>query len=358
MDKTTKYIIWLVVLVIVIWGGYALLNKPKPASGEVIRIGAIFPLTGPNASYGESAQRGIKLALEKINGEGGISGRNLEVVFEDSQFQSVPALNVYQKFIASGIKIFMTIGSQVGTTIGTKAREDGNLNYELTAVTPKYRDGSPLTCRSALTADVSSQALTKYFEKNNIKKIATFTTKDEQGVAVEETLAQSLASFGGQIIAKENYQLQDIDFRTQVTKIKAANPDVLVVIAPGQHAEAVFKQLRELKFNKPILSNNWTIKNQDFKSLLLAEGVIFSDYAFESSEQFPAVVTANAYDAVMILAEAIREVGGLPEKVAEYITKIKNYKGIAGELSFDKDCEAGQEIVLRIVKTGQFVRVE
>ena len=286
-------------------------------------------------------------------------------------------MNAYQQLAAQDIHFFLTIGSQVAVTIEPKARTDGNLQYELTAVTPQYQDGSILTCRSALTADASSPVLAAYFKAHNLLHIATFVSNDEQGAAIENTLMQAMTPFEGTIIDKETYQTQDNDFRTQIIKLKAANPDALVVVAPGQYAETLFRQLGQLGFRRLIFSNNWTIENQGLKDLSLVEGVIFTDFSYQSATssqdstdmaafkngfqkatgQNPPIVSANAYDAVMILSDALKSVGQDPQKVAGYITNVKNYQGVSGPLTFDHDCEAAQNAVLRVVRRGKFVQV-
>jgi len=367
--------IWVVgvavgVIVLIGW----LIYQGRQENSGAVKIGAIFPLTGPNASYGEQASQAIKLALASVNAGGGIGGKPLEVVYQDSQFQSTPALSAYQQLTTQGVHFFLTIGSQVAVTVEPKVRADGNLQYELTAVTPKYRDGSPLTCRSALTADASSPVLANYLKTHDLLHVATFVSNDEQGTAVENTLGQATAAFGGTIVDKEKYQTQDNDFRTQITNLKAVNPDALVVVAPGQYAETLFRQLKELGFNKPIFSNNWTIENQSLRDLSQVEGVIFTDFAYQSATssddspgtanfknefqqatgQNPPIVSANAYDAIMVLSDAFKSVGQDSQKVATHITGLKNYQGVSGNLSFDRDCEAAQGAILKVVHQGKF----
>ncbi len=347
------------------------------SSAEPFTIGAVFPLTGPNASYGEQASQAITLAVKSVNADGGVDGRPLRVVYQDSQFQSAPALNAYQQLKLQGVRFFLTIGSQVSVTIGPRARADGNLEYELSAVTPAYRDGSPLTCRSALTADASSAVLARYLASHRLLRIATLVSNDEQGAAVVKTLAADLRPLGGDITDQESYQVQDSDFRTQIAKIDAANPDALVAIAPGQYGEILFRQLKELGFNKHIFSNNWTVVNQNITNLSLLNGVIFTDFAYEglpetadsanaaafkasfraATGENPPIIAANAYDAVMILAKTAAASAGDPAKVANYITHLADYPGVSGSLTFDGDCEASAATTLRTVRNGAIARI-
>src|SRR3989344_904965 len=94
-----KIIIWAVVVLIVIGGGWLISRRSGvPAtSGETIKIGADFALSGNAARYGEWAKNGATLAVDKINREGGINGRNLELIFEDNKGETDDAVSAYQK---------------------------------------------------------------------------------------------------------------------------------------------------------------------------------------------------------------------------------------------------------------------
>jgi branched-chain amino acid transport system substrate-binding protein len=366
MSNTVKVITGVIVLIIL-----ALASSNRYRSGDdpsrVLIVGALLPLTGANASYGELARQGIELALDSLHPE---DRKLITVVYEDTQFQSAPAINAYEKLKSQGVKVFLTLGSQVATTIGPRAVRDGNLDYELTAVSPGFSDRSPLTCRATLTADVSSKVLVNYLLTNGYRNVATFTTRDEQGASVDSYLSQYLREGGGTLIQEEKYGLDETDFKTHLSKIKASGADALVLIAPGQHAERVLRQLKELGLRLPVFSNNFTVKNQNLKDLTLAEGIIFTDYGYDDradtalNSQFlqkynsaPAITAVNAYDAIMILTAASKESRD-PEHIARFITRLSNYHAAAGNLSFNNDCEATQRVALLRVEGGEFTKVQ
>ena len=352
------------VLLIVI---FLLMQKNNPPS-EKIKVGAIFPLTGSNATYGEMAKKGIDLALKQF------PPGNIQVLYEDSQFQSLSALNAYEKLKSEDVKIFLTIGSQVAATIGPKVVEDTLMNFELTAVTRKYNDGSPLTCRAALTVEPSAELLAAYIKERNLKRIALLVTNDEQGVAYEKETAKLIRSFA-EVVLSEKYLASENDFRTQLTRIKATNPDVLILISPGQQAQQILTQLQQLGFKKIILSNNWTIENASLTDLSLAEGVIFTSYRYDESfsgtdtetaakfkrdfiehyQQNPPIVAATAYDAITLIEQAVKEKGSLPTEISDFISGVKNFKGVSGVWTFDSNCEARQTATLKTVKNGVII---
>lgn len=278
----TKFIIALIVGGIV---GYALgvsriqTKEALETTKEPIKIGAIFSLTGNGAPYGEPAQGGLKLAVEKINADGGISGRTVEVIYEDSQFDPKTAVSAYQSLAARGIRYFFSNGSSVSVALKTIVVTDNNFLFEVGAVTPLYRDGKPNTCRATLTADVSGKALGRFIAQTvKAKTIGFLTLSDEFGTAMRDNVSQTAKEYDVEAIVQEGFAKDATDFRTQITKIKAQNPDALVVIPAAGQAEAIFRQLRELELKAVLVSDNWTIINQNLKDRSLVEGVYFSNY--------------------------------------------------------------------------------
>lgn len=385
MNMNKKAIAILIVAAVLLLGGwyYFTLSTKEAKEAEkesFIKVGGIFSLSGNGAAYGVPASHGMKLAVEEVNSRGGVSGKLIEAAYEDSHFQSAPALNAYLSLKSRGVRFFFTNGSQVATTLAPKIVENKDIQFETGAVTPAYRDGSPYTCRVALTADVAALKIAQYLV-NTLKaqKVATLTLADAYGEAVRQEVAKSVQELGGEILIQESFTLQDADFRTQITKVKAKNPDALVVIPAAGQAETVFRQLKELGFVRPIISDNWSIKNQQLKDVSLVEGVAFSDYPYELSVQandtepvkkfkesykqklgqYPPVIAANAYDATNLLAQAVENAGSDPDRIAQYLSQeIKNYQGVSGVLSLDSDCEVRREVVIRMVRSGKFEKVE
>ncbi|MDE2020421.1 MAG: ABC transporter substrate-binding protein [Patescibacteria group bacterium] len=368
-----KKIGWILILLLALVAIAAVWQNQKPAqSSSALTIGAIFPLTGANATYGEMAQKGIALALKNLP-------EHIKVVYEDDQFQSAPALSAYEKLKAAGVKVFFTIGSQVSSTIGPEAVKDGLMNFELTAVTPKYADGSPLTCRAALTVEPSAEVLYGYIQKHHLERIALFVTNDAQGAAYDSALTRMTASTSAHIVDRERYTLNENDFRSEISRIEAAHPDALVLISPGQQAEEILTQLHQLNFKGKILSNNWTIENAALKNLSLANGTVFSDYSYGAAtssadsaavsmfknefaaaygDAQPPVVAATAYDAVTLIATAVGNGLTGPAAISNFVSNTKNFQGISGTWSFNADCEAAQSATLRTVQNGTIVPLQ
>ena len=120
MNKTTKIIIWVVVAVVVVAGiWYGVSRKPAPvAEKEPVKIGVILPLTGEAATYGISDREGMLLAIEKINAEGGINGRKVRLIVEDSEGDPKGGISAFRKLVEiEGVKVIMTELSSVSMAI-------------------------------------------------------------------------------------------------------------------------------------------------------------------------------------------------------------------------------------------------
>lgn len=383
----TKFIIALIVGGIV---GYALgvsrtqTQEARDVKKEPIKIGAIFSLTGNGAAYGEPARDALKLAVSEINAKGGIGGRMVEVIYEDSQFDPKIAVSAYRSLASRGVRYFFSNGSSVSAALKTPVVEDSNFNFEVGAVTPLYRDGKPTTCRATLTADVSGKALGEFIAKKlKLKTIAFLTLNDEFGTAVYENVRKTVEEAGVTVTGDEHFGKDDADFRTSITKLVMNNPkpDGLVVIPLGGQAQMLFKQLADQKWSGVTLSDNWTIINQQLKDISLAEGVYFSNYSWspssgaddaEKTAEFkrtfsslysydPPVIAANAYDSFFILAEGLaKSDSASPEGVGLWLTKnVSNFSGVTGTVAINNpDCEGTREAIINQVKAGKFVRVE
>lgn len=346
-----------------------------------IKIGAIFSLTGNGAAYGEPARDGLKLAVEKINKDNGIKGRQVEVIYEDSRFDPKTAVSAYQSLAGRGINYFFSNGSSVSVALKTPVAIDNNFLFEVGAVTPLYRDGKPNTCRATLTADVSGKALGDFIAKTlKAKTVGFLTLSDEFGTSVRDNVSQTVKGYDIEVVAEEGFAKDASDFRTQITKIKDKNPDALVVIPSAGQAEIVFRQLRDLEWKGALVSDNWTIVNQNLKDLSLVEGVYFSNYdwsagakngepiaasefkkAFYEKFQYdPPVIAATAYDSAQILAKSLGAVGSADALMAgEWLTKnINGYNGVTGSITLNDDCEGSRAVVIQEVKQGEFVLIE
>lgn len=376
MNKTAKIIIGAIVIILVIWGVYV--SRGKQNNQGAIQIGLVGFPTGPLAAYGQITVDTVNLAVKDINAAGGVNGRKLAVLLEDYGYDPKRAIPAYEALKAKGIRFFMIDGSAAVSSVRPLVVQDGNLSIVSSATVPSYTDGNPRTCRLALTAEKYGPALADFIVKTYPKKrVAFLTSNNDFGKSNERIISERIKASGGTVVDAESFDQAANDFRTQITKLKGLEKDidVLVVSNAANTVEATFKQLRDLKWSKPILAENWTALNPQLKDRTLAEGVIFADYSYveaTSSEDstitdnfkreyvtaygsYPSPHAANGYDAIQVLAAAMKKATELtPDGVAKTITQdIKQYDGVGGKVVFNDDCEVDRQVTMRVLKNGK-----
>ncbi|MDD5068172.1 MAG: ABC transporter substrate-binding protein [Candidatus Pacebacteria bacterium] len=351
---------------------------PKKSDGNTIKIGHIDFVTGPLASIGEAAKKGAELAVEDINAAGGIKGKKVEYLVEDYAYDGKKVIPSYEALMNKGIQYLIVEGSTAAAILNPIAKEKKQFMLVPSAFTPVWKDGNPLTCRIALTADSYGAATADYLLKHfNKPKIAILVSNNEYGKGMMDVLSKGVEAGGGKVVITDTYEQAGGDFRTQLTKIKGVESqlDAVFTLNSGASVEPLFKEIKELKITKPIISDTSTVSNSNLKDRSLVEGVVYSDYplspmrsdddtpkAHDMKERYfqkfgeePGTFSVQSYDAMMILARAIEDSDDtLSQGISDFlIHKIGTYEGVNGKFTFNNDCEVDRPVVMRVVKDGK-----
>lgn len=376
MNKSTKLIIGIFIVLIVIVGGYFVFWKKSQS--DVIKIGGVQYLTGPAAAFGQISNNAVNMAVDRINENGGINGKKIELVTEDYGYDPKAAVSAYQKLANEGIKIFFIDGSAALGGVAPLVRNDKNLSFAPSATLPSYTDNNPLTCRLGLTANNYAPAMAVFISgKFSKPRVGFLMSNNEYGLGIEQKVKEEVEKNSGEVIVTENFDMAATDFRTNVAKVKSQmnKIDILVVTNIGKTIEPLLKQLKESGFSKPIITENWTVQNPELKTISLAEGIYFVDYDyvpeiqqndsditknfkqnwFDKYNQYPSPHAANSYDSVNLLMLAIKNTNSVePNTISDYlINKIGEYSGVGGNLKFNNDCEVQRPITMRVIKNGK-----
>lgn len=355
-----------------------------------IKLGVAEALTGPAAKYGVAIKNGFTLASEEINAKGGVNGDKLALVIEDEQGKKEEAINVFKKLIFQD-KVLAVFGPTLSNS-AFAADPIANAAKVVVFGTSNTADGitamGPFTFRnSVMEADVlpvTVKAAVKHF---GIKKVAVIYGNDDaftkSGYDVfKATLEQQKIP----VTTTEAYAKGDVDFKAQLTKIKAGNPDAIVCSCLAEEAANIILQTRALGMKQPFIGGNglnspklfeiakdagdntlmgspWSAENQTpaNKAFIAAYKAKFGS----DPDQF----AAQAYDAMYIMADAIKSAklsGNLAKdrdalRAALPAVKIDGATGkfafraapaVAGkQVGFDAD----QEAIVNIAKGGKFV---
>ena len=348
-------------------------------SAEPIRIGALFPLTGGLATYGEAALTSAQMAAEEINAAGGINGKPVEIDFQDHQCDPKIALAAFQELhLAKGIKVF-TSAACSGTVLAiAPTLVSGDAIIVGTIVTtPKITGVSPYLFRNWASDAKQAKLYADEVKKHGYKKIGIIFEQTDYAAGLKTGLVNSLNGSNIQV-ASESFDPGTTDVRTQLSKLKDANVDMLFVSPQTESSgDIILKQMQELGFGpKALFVNDNVLKMQSlmmrYKTLL--QGATSADYVLEDSIAHKAFlgkyrskygkecihtnICAGVYDAVHVLAQAIREKGENPSGIREYLQSV-HYTGVSGTFGFDANNDrTNAEYTLFTAKDGKAVRVK
>lgn len=343
-------------------------------ASQPIRIGWIGSMSGMAAKYGayESAQ----LAVADINAAGGIRGRRLELVYQDGRCNARDALGAAQHLINSEHVKFLVGGhcSTESLVIAPIAQRAKVLMMAAVTSSPKLSDAGEMIFRVTAPNTEGAKLLAKYAADTDSKTVAIIYEETEYAQGLGESFQKFGETHGLQVVASEGYQTGETDFRSIATRIKAAHPGAIYIsVQAPDAASIILRTLKELRIEAKLLGNELTgnavqsaeNNRQLFDNMIFAEPVLDSDApiykAFKQryltltgASALPnGFYTAEAYDAVMVLAHSIEKAGEDPVAVGESLGKLHDYVGASGPIEFDAKGDGVRSYVLKTISQGQ-----
>ena len=224
---------------------------------EPFVIGAMDALTGVAESYGNPLHQAKLLAVEEINAAGGIDGRMLELIVEDSKCAAQDAITAYNKLTdVDGVKIILGTtcsGSMLGAA--PLAEKDGVILFSASATSPDIASAGDYIFRTAINDLRLGIDMGNTLWVDGVRSIATITESTDYAEGTRRTAVARFEELGGSVVAAEGYSSDVIDFRSQLTKLFSENPDALLLAAQGEASGGtIIKQARELGYDGPIFS--------------------------------------------------------------------------------------------------------
>ena len=215
------------------------------------RIGVMESLTGSGETYGNVAVQAKQMAMDEINAGGGINGRMLELVVEDSKCSAQDAINAYNKLTdVDGMKIILGTscsGAMLG--VAPLAEEDGVVLFSGLASNPDIANAGDYIFRTQISDIEVGINTGNVLWSDGIRKLATITEETDYAEGVRRTSVAQFEKNGGKVIAGERYTSDTTDFRSQLTKLFGESPDALHITPQSEFAAGtIVKQARELGY--------------------------------------------------------------------------------------------------------------
>lgn len=354
----------------------------KGADGDTIKVGGLLEMTGGSASFGISGKNGIDLALKKINEKGVLGGKKLSLVVADTKSEASEATNGMQKLISQD-KVVAVIGpNQSSAVIASGAINNGAKVVDITpmgtnpdvTVDPKTKQVKPYSFRTCFIDPFQGTVMASFASNElKVKKAAIYidnTSDYAKGLA--QFFKENFIKNGGQVVIEEAYLQKDTDFKSTLTKIKAAQPDFIYIPGYYQEVGLIVKQAREMGITVPMAGGDgWdsaklpeiagkaALENTFFSSLYSPDDTsdLNKEFVAEYKKAYntnPDVFAALAYDSTLLVAKAIEDAGSAdPAKIGEAMAKIKGFKGVSGEVTFNEQHNPIKSAVIIEHKDGK-----
>jgi len=358
-----------------IQAGGAFAQEP---TGEPIFLGVSGPLTGPNAQYGAQWKQGFDLALDQINGSGGIKGRPLRYIFEDTQSDPKQTVAVAQKFVAdkrivAELGDFSSPASMAASPIYQRA---GLLQFGLTNSHPDFtKTGDFIWSNSVSQAEEQPLNAAFAVKRLGFKRIAILHLNTDWGRTSKDHFAAAAKELGAEIVATEGYLPEEKDFRSTLVRVRDANPNGIFLESYYADAALIARQARQTGLTVPIAAAS-SIYSPKFVELGgdAAEGVFTSSRFFPEDPRpevqafvsafktkygkEPDAFNSYAYDTMILFGQVLRETPNLERKtIRDTLAKVKDVPSVVyGKATFDTQTRRvqGARSAELVVKGGRF----
>jgi len=367
--------------------------KEAAKGKEPIKIGAFFALSGPAAAIGTPTKLVAEMVTEKINKEGGINGRQIELVIGDTESDAAKAATIAKKFIHSD-KVAAIIGptrTDTGMAVKKIVEEAAMPTFMTVGGDPVIMGGEKFgsfnyVFKSPQRSSTAVKRVYQYLKDKKMTKVALLTATDSFGKDGARWLEKLAPEFGLKIVASESFGDKDTDMTAQLTKIKNAKPDAIVCWTIGPAGAIVSKNKVQLGIKTPLFQCHGLpdpkyielagkaaegdrmpstklmaveeLSGTDPQKAVIMEFIkLYKEKGYD--KQFPINTHSGyAWDAIMIVAKAMDKAGTDPKKLKEAIETTKGYVGVSGIYNLTPEDHNGLDVdsmVIVEVKDGKFV---
>lgn len=342
---------------------------------QEIRIGEFGSLTGTTATFGQSTHNGIMLAVEEINGGGGVTGKKVKLMTEDDQSKPEEAKTAVIKLIKQHkvVALLGEVASSRSLAAAPEAQRAGIPMVTPASTNPKVTQIGDFVFRACFIDPFQGGTMAKYaFEDLKVRQVAILKdVKNDYSVGLADFFRKTFTELGGQIVTEESYAENDIEFRAQLTAIRSKSPQAIYI--PGYYTEValIARQARELGLKVPLLGGDgWDSE----KTLEIGgDAVNGSYYTNHYSPDDPSPVVQGfiqkykakygavpdamavlGYDAARLLMDAMQRAGTTDgAKVRDALAQTKDFPGVSGSITLDADRNAKKNIVVLKIDGGK-----
>ena len=345
-------------------------------ASDAIRVGHFASMTGDTATFGQSADRGMQLAIQEINAAGGVLGRPLALITEDDRSVTEEARSAAQKLLQRDgvVALLGEVASSRSLAAAPEAQRARIPMISPASTNPKVTEVGDYVFRACFIDPFQGAVMARFAAQElGARRVAILVDyKQDYSVGLADFFRRTFRELGGEIVADERYTSGDIEFRAQLTTLRATHPDAIFV--PGYYTEVglIAKQARELGIDAPMLGGDgWDSEKTLEIGGAAVEGYYFSthysadadspkvqDFVRRYRETYGAVPDAMAalgYDTAQILSDALRRAGSDEgPKLRDAIAATREFDGVTGRISIDAERNARKDAVVLKIEDGRF----
>lgn len=349
------------------------------AAQDKIKIGVIEPLSGPTAYDGQRIVNGIKLYANKVNREGGVLGRQIELIILDNQNKPQESVNAFERLVTQEkVSALICCWASSNTLAVMPRLEEAKVPLVVeTSTSPKVTapgvPGLHWTFRLLTHSGMEAKAHVKYLGELGFKKFAFIALNNDWGLSIIKEYGAQVRSAGATVVAEEKYGIAEQNFLPFLSRVRSAGADALFLNGDTQALALLNKQAAEqgLKVTKIIATAGDLPEIIKIAGASASEGLYSIDYydmnldspvskefvrlwkeahpADSPSHQGP----PSGYSAMMLIVDAIRRAGSAdPSKIRDALETAKLETPL-GLIDFDKNHQAYPYSFLKVVRKGQ-----
>ena len=349
-----KCILFLMLIAPILW---SCTNKDSQQKKAPIVIGEFGSLTGSESSFGENTHKGIALAIEQQNKRGGVRGHKIKLITLDNQSRLEKTREVVKELIEEHkvLALLGEVASQRTLAAAPIAQAEKVPLLTPSSTNPKVTEVGNYIFRACYTDPFQGKVMANFAsDKLKVKKVAVITDKSsDYSKGLAEHFIDTFQKLGGKVVASEQYQAGDIDFKDQLRHFRAKDPEAIFI--PGYYTEAalIARQVRRLGIKAHLLGGDgWDSPRLFEIGRDAVNGAFFSNHYTNESrrpeslefvkafkkryKEKPDGVAAMGYDAARILIQAIEKSPNLDrQSIRKAIAHTKKFKGVTGEISIN-----------------------
>jgi branched-chain amino acid transport system substrate-binding protein len=353
-NRTPRWVCTLLATLLILGGGSA-------SAQEVIKIGAFGPMTGGAAGYGQSEREAIDLVVEEVNNASGLLGRKIQVIYGDDAGKPEQAVSIVKRFITADhvALVLGGISSPTSMAVSQVTGQEKVPQIIVGATAARITlQGNPWVFRSAVPDTKLAGDLADYINQKfpNVKRVGAIYVNDDFGKGGFTAFTERAKRYGIQMVADEKYTRGDVDFTAQLTKIRAANADAILDWSRYHEGALIAKQVKQMGIKLTIFGSDGAAhpKYIELGSDAVDGAYYVTHFSPATSGHLPVArnlvekirakhgkdpdfIHAEAYDAILVAADAIRRAGSLDSEKLRQAIAATDLEGTRGRIRFDKN---------------------